>query len=357
MRLLYATHRYSPFVGGVESFVESLAKEMYRRGHEVHVISLVPFLSSQSDESDSKADAGIEVSRFWGISPANAYHLPLFRFANKLRKKADVVHVQCLHSLVVPLSYLLRRKGVDWGRFVVSTHYHGTGHSWHAKAMWSFYRPFIRGFLSDADAVHAVSPFEASLLEEDFGVHPIVIPHGVMEDVFAHSLKKPSHTRVICVGRQWDYKRTDLVLGAFPLVQEQDKEAEIVVVGEGQHVGSLRRLAERLSVKATFEGFLPRNTYLDELSQSTCLVNLSRKEAYSISVAEALALGLPAIVVGPWGKNFELYHGVTVLRRDPSLSEIADAILNCGSSCRTRPTFPTWREVALTIENRLYAAG
>jgi glycosyltransferase involved in cell wall biosynthesis len=355
LRLLFVTHRFSPFVGGVESFVKYLAKEMYRRGHEVRVISLIPFLSSQHTEFNSQTEDGIEVFRFWGISPSNAYHIPFFRFVHRLREKADVVHVQCLHSLVVPFSYFIKKMGVEWGRFVISTHYHRTGHSWHARVMWSVYRPLIRKFLSSAAAIHAVSEFEASLLKEDFGVCPIVIPPGIRADVISCSLKKPDHTRVICVGRQEKYKRTGLVLRAFPYIQQRDREAELVIVGEGQHVKNLKKLAKHLNVKVSFKGFLPRHTYLDELSKSTCFVNLSEKEAYSISVAEALALGLPAVVVEPWGRNFGSCSGAIVLRQNPSLREIADAILSCNSNRGSKPTFPTWREVALTIENRLYA--
>ena len=39
MKILFVVHRYAPYPGGSEYYVQNMAEEMLRRGHDVYVLA------------------------------------------------------------------------------------------------------------------------------------------------------------------------------------------------------------------------------------------------------------------------------------------------------------------------------
>ena len=89
------------------------------------------------------------------------------------------------------------------------------------------------------------------------------------------------------------YKRTDLVIEAF----NQMPTRRLLVVGEGQQSGRLRKLA---GPNVTFTGYLPDDAYRDAVARARALV-FAGCEDFGIALAEAQACGTPLIAFGRGG--------------------------------------------------------
>ncbi len=167
MKIVYITNSYKPYIGGVPYVVEQVAVEMSKK-HDVEVYTLVPLHSSlpKTEKTD-----GYVLRRFLGLSPSNSYNVPTLSLIMALiRLKADVVHVHVVHSLIPLTVWFVRKFNPHWRLFVLTPHFHDVGFSKHSNFAWKFYRPILKKFIHGYDIVHSISPNEAKLLDERFGV-------------------------------------------------------------------------------------------------------------------------------------------------------------------------------------------
>ena len=347
-------HSYPPYVGGLSYVVSNLGRELARRGHEVEVVTL----DIGDDLPPVERDDGVLVRRFRGYAPAGGYFIPGKGFVDYLRQaRADVYHLHNIGALTVPAAWrVLRKRGLD---YVLTPHYHRSGYSWHASLLWRPYRLVARRIIRGARVVHSVSPYEASLLREHYGVDPVIVPNGVLDDVFGYTWRPPRDQYVaVYAGRLEHYKRVDRVIEALAELRDVTGwEVVARVIGRGPALEKIRRLAARLGVRLEHYEFLPREEYLDMLSTSTVLVNLSRYEAYSIVTAEALAIGLPVVITRAWGTTFAGIRGVLLV--DPEdTNEVVEALAKApglGGKRELGDIVIPWRRVAELMEKRVYS--
>ena len=74
----------------------------------------------------------------------------------------DVVHVHSVHSIFTVYAGLVIASSSISPRIVTTPHYHGTGHTFVRRALWTFWRWGVSELLKRASAVHAVSKGEAT---------------------------------------------------------------------------------------------------------------------------------------------------------------------------------------------------
>ena len=353
---MQVTHTYPPYVGGLSNVTENLSKKLAKMGHEVTVITLdVDGNLPRKEEID-----GVKIKRFKGYAPFQAYFCPSPSAIEYLRRvKADVIHVHNIGALLVPATWWAIKDRLQNLTYVVSPHHHRAGSKWHTKLLWKPYKPIASKTIKAAHAVHAVSNHESKLIQKDFGVKPVMIPNGIAEGVLKCVWRRPSSETVITyAGRLEKYKRVHKMLEAVAMIKSVKSEITVRVIGQGPAEKQLLNLAKSLDVKIEHHKFLPRNEYLKLLSESTCFVNISKYEAFSIVTAEALSIGMPAVVAKPWGFHF-VDAGSVELVDGESAGEIAiaveKAIKNSSSSQqRSVNAFLSWDEVAKQIVTKIY---
>ncbi len=158
------------------------------------------------------------------------------------------------------------------------------------------YRPF--------DVIAGVSQASSeSLRGIVHGKQPHAIENGIDWQVINAALNrcplKPMSDRftIICVGRLLATKGQSLILRAFAEVCAKLPTAELLIVGNGPDAASLNTLAERLGVGGNV-GFLgDRKDVVCLLADSQVFVHASESEGLSNAVLEAMAIGLPSVVV------------------------------------------------------------
>jgi glycosyltransferase involved in cell wall biosynthesis len=302
MRILLATPSYYPNIGGVEYVVKSIAERLAALGHETTVVTGDP----KADKPREEEINGVQVIRWPTWAPSGAYHIPRRRnqlrsLLQRLLNDVDAVHIHSAHAVLTVWAAAASRRISPGARIIFTLHYHGTGHSALRRLLWIPWRRYVAYAVEVADAIHAVSPREAGLLK---GHYPqasnktVVIPNGVEEDVFGYKWRGADSDYMMYAGRVERYKRLE---AAVDLARKLG--LRLLVVGRGAHRERLRRYAKRRGVFLELLDPQPRPDYLRLLAGARYAVNPSRHEAYGIFAAEALAMGVPAVVTPEVAEN------------------------------------------------------
>ncbi len=289
MKIAQVCHRYYPNEGGVEEHVKEISERLARK-HDVEVISA----DMSPDKSYSEEINGVKVKRFKSIAPNDAYFFsPQILFY--LRKTDfDIIHAHNYHAFPALFASL-----VKGGKFVFTSHYHGTGSTAFRDFLNRLYKLLGSKIFKRADKVLCVSEYEKDLVMRDFGVDDndiVVIPNGLnLEGIKEAKPFEFDGDLILYVGRLEKYKNIHLVIKAMKFLPK----THFYIIGKaGNYKNELENLIRKLNLEN-------RVKILDNVSDSekyrwlkTCLlfVNLSGVEAFGITVLEALAAGKPVVV-------------------------------------------------------------
>jgi 1,2-diacylglycerol 3-alpha-glucosyltransferase len=338
-------------VGGLSHVVEMLSNQFIRQGHDVEVVTLDPSMKLKASEEAN----GVHIKRFPCLAPHNSYFFPAPHIASCLQQlKGDIMHVHNIASLLVPYTSAVTALNPNKLPFVMSPHHHVSGSSWHTAMFWKPYKPIAKHVIQTADVVHCVSEFEAEVVKSDFAVDPITIHNGVSSDVFSYKWDKPSDYVLTYAGRLEKFKRIDLIVKAAANLKAKGHSAILRLIGRGPELPFIQKQAELANIPLEHYDFLPRQEYLKLLSTSSCFVNLSLYEAFSIVVAEAIGIGLPVVAALPWGKTFQNYPNVALLK-NPGQAEVADAILQVTNApAKGGNSVLSWEDASKKILQYIY---
>ena len=309
--------KFAPDIGGLESHVRELAAGLTATGHAVTVFTLasskVIAMSGRTGTFD-----GFTVRRF--TLPLAAWKdIPPPEFLSHLGRELggfDIVHAHSYHALPALGVALLRKQAP----FLLTPHYHGTGHSAKRQKLHAAYRPLGHFLMRRTDAVIAVSEAERSLLAADFGpalaAKVTVIPNGVNPArlVAPYAVDGPI---VLSVGRLEPYKRVDLLIRALEVLPAS---TQLVVAGDGPARRGLEQLAVRLGVSARVRmlGFVSDSDLSRWRATASVFATASAHEAFGLTLADALSAGLPFIAsdipahreIAELARSATIVHGV-----------------------------------------------
>jgi len=328
MKILLATPSYYPNIGGVEYVVKSIAERLAALGHETTVVTGDP----KADKPREEEINGVYVIRWPTWAPSGAYHIPkkrsqLRNLLQKLLDDADAVHVHSAHAVLTVWTTVTARRINPGVRIVFTPHYHGTGHSVLRRLLWIPWRRYVAHAIEMADVIHAVSLRETRLLKSHYPQASgkiIVIPNGVDEDVFGYKWRGAHSDYMMYAGRIERYKRLEVAVDLARVLG-----LRLLVVGRGPHRERLKRYARRRGVSFELLDPQPRPDYLRLLAGARYAVNPSRHEAYSIFAAEALAMGVPAVITPEVAENLAAEQ-----------KPIGDGLV-----VAVRAAVPAWRDV------------
>ncbi|HKV90646.1 MAG TPA: glycosyltransferase family 4 protein [Thermoplasmata archaeon] len=301
MRIVEATHRYPPALGGVEIQVESIASGLRARGHDVAVVTTDLDRDRPLTRLSLKGREEPGVRRHRAISLFPAPHgLGIVApgvALDLLHARAQVVHAHAFGMHPTRSAAMVRRlRGVP---LVVETHM-DAGRA--TDGWWTYARAMRALTLDPADRVVGHTATELALLRS-LGVHVdrlAQIPNGIDPSEFSggQATKPPlGSPTVLFVGRL-DPDRKGLrtlieSLGAAPA------GFRLRLVGQDWNGGRalVTTLARRFGVASSVElvGPVDRAALLGEYARADLFVLPSRYECTPIVLMEAMAAGLPII--------------------------------------------------------------
>ena len=111
------------------------------------------------------------------------------------------------------------------------------------------------------------------------------------------------------VGRLVDWKGADLLLKAWKITQDAGLAGQLRIVGDGDERQNLERLTDELGLRGsvTFPGFATPQQVATEMRDADVFVSPSFWEAGGSVVLEAMASGLPSVILN-WGGPAECVH-------------------------------------------------
>lgn len=291
LKVLLACDWFAPQIGGIESHIADLARELHRRGHAVHVLTS----TGGPAELDGVRVHRLDVQRIprWNVvlDPRTVRHVR----ALCERERFDLVHG---HSLQSPLAhvamYAARRLLIP---SVLTQHsVLGTGAT---RLLRGLGGPLA--WASWPTVMTAVSSVAARRASVAAGRHVHVLHTGI--DLSTWSRRRSvgeGPTTVVSVTRLFAHKHTDELLHAIRRVLqlvEPARELRFVIVGDGPERATLERLSRRLGIASStaFLGALPRAGVARVLERSHVFVLPNPDEAFGIAALEARALGLPVV--------------------------------------------------------------
>lgn len=355
VRVLMATPRYPPYVGGVERHVYEVGRRLARAGVDVTVLTTDP--NGQLPVLEEAEGVHIRRVRAW---PARSdYYFAPDVYKVVVDGKWDVVHCQGVHTLVAPLAMLAAWRS----RIPYIVTFHSGPHTsrWRSAIrglQWSILRPL----LTRADQLIGVSSFEVEkfrkhlhLPEERFMVLPSGGDLPVTEEPVSQT---PDRTLIVSVGRLEKYKGHHRIIAALPIVCKSYPDVHLRIVGTGPYEDTLRQQALDLGVadRVQIEAIPPddRSTMAKLLNQAALVTQLSDYESQGIAVLEALALRRPVLVT-----DTAALHGLAaegLVRAVPLTStaeEMAQAVVRelHDPLVPSLVTLPTWENCT----NRLQA--
>lgn len=351
MRVLLTTESYLPYLSGVTVSVDSLARGLGARGHDVLVLAPRPAAGAVPGGSGSPGPdprhAWLPSYQLPRVVPPS-YRMPLpWPGARGLREArrfgADVVHAhspfvsgQLARSVArgagVPLVFTHHTRFADYG------HYLGP---LAAPGRWAT-DAWLRRWWAACDAVIAPSTDLADEIRERIGRvgRPIVrvVPTGVdVDGIRAHhppdvraSVGWPPDSVVVAsLGRLAAEKRPELVLEGLAVGLAIDDRLRLLVIGDGPSTPALRERAARpdLAGRVAFLGRMARADALRTLRGADLFAFASRTETQGLVLAEALTAGLPAVAVDGPGVRDSVRDGVDgVVVADGAPGEVAERI-------------------------------
>ena len=322
MRVGIFSESYPPLINGVSTSVQTLIAQLERAGHTVYV-----FTSRYPRYEDDRAG----VFRFPSFPSVvdRDYVVPI-PFSPHIQGaisglKLDVVHSQSpffLGVLARRVARSLEIPHVSTNHTLYTEYAHYLPLPTVGVTRWLLVR-WMRRFYDSCDRVLAPSELTRRVLTQTYAVRaPItVVPTGIPAPPYVlarpadvkRDLGLPPDARILLfVGRLAPEKNLDVLLRAFAQICERTVDTYLILAGSGKSQSLLEGRARTLGVhrRMRFTGFLSR-TRLDPLYQaSDVFLFPSKTETQGLAVGEALAAGIPCVVVNAGGAPESVRDGV-----------------------------------------------
>ncbi len=280
MKIALMTDLFYPYLlgGGERQFYE-IAKRLARR-HDVHVFTLRTLPTELPN---------VHVHRFGAVHPMNGRSFFKLLSVPMMFPKVrgfDVVHVnQGISALYGMCEELSRRNGKivatfhdlyinDWGRYYAFP-----------SSLFGRVLEFLWVRMPYDDVIVPSASTQRKL--KFFGVSSTIVPNGI--DFEKYKIKRKEKT-ILYIGRLVKYKHVDDLIRAV-----RGLDYKLKIIGQGEEMESLTKLAKRLGVDAEFLGFVPEERKIDELARADIFVNPSMVEGFGIVILEALASGCKVV--------------------------------------------------------------
>lgn len=159
-----------------------------------------------------------------------------------------------------------------------------------------------------------------------------IIYNGIYTEEFYpdESVVEFERPTIVYLGRIKAYKRVDVIIRAMHAIRQRVPGARLVIIGSGDGLPALRKLADTLSLSeeiVKFAGFVSEEEKVEYLRRAWVAVNTSPKEGWGIVGMEAQACGTPVVVSDAPGLRESVVDRETgYLFRFGDVAELADKV-------------------------------
>ncbi len=316
MKTLHVIPAVAPRYGGPSRAIFEMCRALQAQGVE-------PLIAATDADGEGRLPVELGRPLTWQGAPtiffprqwseAFKYSRPLARWMDRRVRSFDVVHIHAVfsHACLAAARACLRHEVPYVVRPLGTLDPWSLGQKRLAKRL--LWHAGAGRMLREAAAIHYTTAQERHLAEGSLGLgRGVVVPLGVDGELLEEpgapgsfrrrhpSLEKDPYILVLC--RLHPKKGLELFLEVFLDLtgEEEFRRWRLVVAGAGEagYVSGLKRLAAGRGGggRVLFTGWLDGVEKTDALREAALLALPSRQENFGLSVVEALACGVPALV-------------------------------------------------------------
>ena len=323
MRILHWTESFWPRIGGAEQFVQVLAEETRRRGHECVVVSdVAEGLAAQETLN------GVPIRRFpfqaaLARRDLHAVVSLSARATDFVRELAPtVVHV---HTSQAGAFFFMRTHRTLNPPSIFTTH--------DAQGLADSASPLLAQLLNAVEGIAGVSTFMTELVVSMCPTAAARIRHipcGLplpVQDVSPLPWTPPI---ILTVGRLVRAKGIDVLLQALACVLDDVPDVRLIVAGDGVCREELQHLAQRLGIDRSvrFMGWVQPRDVVALIDRATVMAVPSRwQEPFGLVALEAMHMARPVVASRVGGLPDAVRHEETGRLVPPDdVGALADAL-------------------------------
>ena len=294
MKVVIASARYRPSLGGVETHAREIATKL-GIDFDVTVVTSNPGSKLLSDEYLD----GVLVKRVptW---PRKGDPFVPWGWSQVVRElRPDAVVIDGYQSVISAraLMFATRHRIPS-----VLVFHEGANPNRLRQALYPLQRRVLGRWFRRANFTVATAPHELDLYRRQLNLSPdslVYIPNGAdLPTVDASINVEPG--KVVSIGRLEKQKRHDLVINALAHLRRDGEPWRLTIIGHGEEKESLEGLADALGIAeyvtvTAFEGS-EREQMVEELASAQLVIAPSLFETYPMAVIEAAHLGCHVVV-------------------------------------------------------------
>ena len=315
MRILLATESYYPNIDGGAIAQHNLVLELKKRGHDICIIT-----PGNSFRTKIENDHGTTIYRIKAVklplymnSRYNFSPFPIIKIRNIIKKfKPDIIHICSPYP--VSISAMIWAKKYDvplvgsihiLPQNMITPFFRLKSYDIFEKYSWKY----LVYFFDLLDELTIPTQTGADMyIEKGLKTKITPISNGLKTEIFKPSndgeyLRKkfnlPKKNIVISTGRMNEEKNLDVLIKAVPFVLKKIDAHFLFVGSGGNYIQWLKNLAKELKVidNTTFTEFLDWDDYPNIQTIADVFALPAESELQSIVTMEAVASGLPVVVV------------------------------------------------------------
>lgn len=302
------------------------------RGHEVHVVTC-----GDGDMVDVDAD-GAPLARPYEVHDLGPPRFGKLGYVAKIARARRVVHrlrPDLVHAHYAT-SYGMLATAAGCHPLVVTSH----GDDVLVAPRSRLPRLVVRTVLRRSDLItvpgdHMVPVVEAIIapvvkrvLSFQYGVETDRLA-ALSDGLRATRDAVPGRIRVVCVRQLWRLYRVDLLLRAVAQLRTEGVDVVCDIAGDGEERGALEALTRELRLEGhvRFHGYVQPAQAERLLASGDVYVSTSETDGLSVSLLEALAMGVVPVLTDIPANRGWVEDGVSGVLVGHSAEEVAQAIL------------------------------
>lgn len=303
MRIGLAADTYKPYISGVTNFTSLVKAELERQGHEVVVFTFgVP--------GEALGEDNVIYSPGFRLRMGYSFGLRYSKEARRRMMEMDLLHLQ--HPFVTGqliLGAVGERKPLI---FTAHTRYDFFSVDYLPKVFAQFGQSLLRWYLPRfcrrmarviCNSPASVEGMQNCCVDVPFDL----VPNGVDLKPFQNAIRNVYWrermgnwpVQFLYTGRLAVEKSLPFLLDAFALLAKRNPSVGLALVGGGPMEQVLRERSKRLNLneRIIFLGSVAYERMPEIVASADIFVMPSVKDTHPLTVIEAMAAGLPAVVV------------------------------------------------------------
>ena len=326
MKLLCLNYEYPPIGGGGAVASKGLAEALVTLGDSIDVVT-----SGMKGLPPRETVGEVNIHRVRGLRRHRHYTTtaelltqiyPIYRRALRLARQSqyDLNHTHFIFPTGLAAYLLKRRTGLP---YIITVHGSDVpGYNpdrfqlEHKLSHWLW-----RAIVADSSGLICPSNFIKGLVRQYTDQPVTVIPNGINIKLDYAAVDK--RHRILIVTRLFKRKGVQYLLEA---VRDLDSDWEVLVVGDGPYLPTLKKLAQGVRPKVHFMGYLKGRELHDAYHSSRIFVFPSIQENFPVVLLEAMQAGCAVITTNIEGCS-EVIGDAGIATTPHDSAQIRDALL------------------------------